>query len=247
LDVGCGCGFYLKGAEKFGLDCYGVEKDLEAVRFAKDFLGIEKIVNDIEQLNNLQNHFDIIHLRHVIEHISLPDNYLLKLNGLLKKDGILIIETPNSESWEHIPRLMPLEAMHRLKKTMPHCNALQRTAVSLTRPWRYVDPPRHLYGFNAYNLGLLLKKCNFQVKKTCKTMIGDKVYHPIPEKEKEDLRKAHKEAEIRLKKKSFFVYLTYQSIIKPLLDVFKLCIKFSKNGNNLSIYCQKINFSDHDW
>ena len=100
FDVGCGLGFLLsdipKTWEKYGSD---------ASKFAISF--IKKNYNEItiKELDlkkpppeNLRN-FDVVVCYHVIEHIEKPDLFFKHLSMMIKKNGILIVGTPNIGSF----------------------------------------------------------------------------------------------------------------------------------------------------
>lgn len=52
-----------------------------------------------EHLHAKENYYDIIISRELIEHVHNQHNYIQLCHRLLKKLGILIIETPNIHTW----------------------------------------------------------------------------------------------------------------------------------------------------
>jgi len=94
LDIGCGNGWFLESAmKKFKVS--GVEENLQLCQFVEERLKI-KVYNNFKNLK--KNSFDIITLFDVIEHVKNPIIFLKKINNLLKKNGIILIFTPNSDS-----------------------------------------------------------------------------------------------------------------------------------------------------
>lgn len=102
LDVGCGDGRYLKMMHKLGIpkSClYGVELDADQVNklnqdgFNGFFGRIEDVAKDLPNES-----FDLIVLLQVLEHVSDPRTMVSTLSNLLRKGGVLIIETPNTSS-----------------------------------------------------------------------------------------------------------------------------------------------------
>lgn len=95
LDVGCGLGFMLSGIddkhEKFGLEVSSF-----ACEHAKQYAEIYN--SPIETAPIEENSFDIIVSHHVIEHVDKPEEFLDKIKKVLKKDGVLILSTPDFES-----------------------------------------------------------------------------------------------------------------------------------------------------
>jgi len=240
LDIGCGCGYYLRGGEFYGLKCFGIERDKEAAYFAQNELGINVIGSNLLQLDLPKDSFDVIHFRQVIEHLPKPKRYIRKIYELLKKGGVLIVETPNSQSLEHIPRLLFLDTVKKLERDIPYLTKTERYIMALQRKWAYVDPPRHLYGFDVKNLRYLLETNGFLIKKVLKRIIGDKIYNPIVNGMKADIKKEKRAAEKRLQQKSYFKFFVYRYGILPLMAIIKAYIYLTKNGNDLIIYAQKV-------
>ena len=93
LDVGCGHGWLLSALnnkwKKFGIDIskYAAKN---ASKFGEIFVG------DIK--NYKENQFDVITALHVIEHHKKPEEFIKKIKNILKKNGILILETPDFDS-----------------------------------------------------------------------------------------------------------------------------------------------------
>ncbi|MEM2956112.1 MAG: class I SAM-dependent methyltransferase [Candidatus Pacearchaeota archaeon] len=93
LDVGCGSGRFLMAAPK-GLICLGIEiNPHEAIKCKKG--GLKVKVGNIENINLKKNSLDGILMSHVIEHLNNPIKILDKLKKSLKKDGKIVIITPN--------------------------------------------------------------------------------------------------------------------------------------------------------
>ncbi len=94
LDFGCGYGWLLKNLNNTKWKKYGIEINNDARKIAN-----KNKIECYKNLNNLRKeNFDIITLIHVIEHIKKPKNLLKKIINKIKKNGYLILETPDFDS-----------------------------------------------------------------------------------------------------------------------------------------------------
>tara|TARA_Y100000816_G_scaffold287329_1_gene269840 strand:- start:10 stop:759 length:750 start_codon:yes stop_codon:yes gene_type:complete len=93
LDIGCGHGWLLSGLnnkwKKFGLDISHYASK-NAQKYGEIFVG--------ELKNYKQRNFDVITALHFIEHHPKPENFIIQVKKILKKNGILILETPDFDS-----------------------------------------------------------------------------------------------------------------------------------------------------
>jgi 2-polyprenyl-3-methyl-5-hydroxy-6-metoxy-1,4-benzoquinol methylase len=98
IDVGCGLGYLLSALppswEKYGFDISGFARSFVKANFPDirlvDDLGLDRLPPA-----HHRGMYDVVVCYHVIEHIAEPDSFLKHLSALLKKDGTLIIGTPN--------------------------------------------------------------------------------------------------------------------------------------------------------
>lgn len=99
LDIGCGAGDTLMLLKKLGWETFGIDIDATAVAIAKK-RGVDHVrVGFYQDISSYpDNYFDAIRLYHVIEHLDDPMRCLLFIKRKLKKEGQLIIGTPNVES-----------------------------------------------------------------------------------------------------------------------------------------------------
>lgn len=93
LDFGCGYGWLLKNLNKKYWDKFGIEINKNAREVAK-----KNGIKTSKFINNFKKKLDVAMLIHVIEHLSNPVNILKKIVKLIKKNGYLIIETPDFDS-----------------------------------------------------------------------------------------------------------------------------------------------------
>ena len=97
LDVGCGAGMFLNQAKAKGWSVTGVEPSRKPSFFAKS-RGFSIYNSIIEKAKIKPKSFDAITLFQLVEHLENPINVLKKLRSLLKKDGLLMLTTPNRNS-----------------------------------------------------------------------------------------------------------------------------------------------------
>ncbi len=99
LDIGSGDGSKLNNfiENKMADNYYAIEPSAPHEEELKA-KGIEFVSNDVDSDwdKKYPNHFDIIIMRHVLEHCLDPVQVLQKLKNVLTKDGILYIAVPNA-------------------------------------------------------------------------------------------------------------------------------------------------------
>jgi 2-polyprenyl-3-methyl-5-hydroxy-6-metoxy-1,4-benzoquinol methylase len=93
LDFGCGWGGFLKRTTK-AKSLTGVELRKECIFYIKK--NFKKIVVS-DNLNNLNEKYDIITMFHVLEHIPYQIETLKELKKKLTKNGKIIIEVPSAD------------------------------------------------------------------------------------------------------------------------------------------------------
>lgn len=97
LDVGCGSGLSLLEATALGAQAYGVEADPNVQRIATK-LGLHIYIGSLHDSPFPDVCFDLIVLNQVIEHIPEPDAALIRLKGMLKPGGRIVLVFPNRRS-----------------------------------------------------------------------------------------------------------------------------------------------------
>lgn len=117
LDVGAGTGDFLAKAKNKGWEVHGVEVNEIAREKAKE-KGL-MLKTDLEAFSG--QHFDVITLWHVLEHLHGLEAQIKKLNMLLSKNGTLVVAVPNFRSYD---------------------------AKHYGKFWAAYDTPRHLWHFS---------------------------------------------------------------------------------------------------
>ncbi len=137
LDVGCGAGVLLKRMQDMGWEARGQEIDPKAVSAAQA-RGVRVDLGTLHEQKYPGDHFDAVHTAHVIEHVHDPAALLRESYRILKPGGILVVLTPNVESFGH---------------------------AHFGKAWLNLDPPRHLVLFSRKTLRKLAEREGFHVQR----------------------------------------------------------------------------------
>jgi len=134
LDIGCFTADFIEILSQYGCDVYGLELQKEAVEIANQRLPGRVFAADI--YNNVfpEKTFDIISMTGLIEHVLEPVKLLERCFEKLKPGGIMIIQTPDSDSL---------------------------LASVMGKYWPPVAPIEHIYLFSNRGLKMILKACGF--------------------------------------------------------------------------------------
>lgn len=99
LDIGCGSGENLVAFKNTNpkIECYGIEPSIKSQKKLIN-KGVKIISDDVDSDwdSDCENKFDIIIMRHVLEHFLDPLEVLKKVYNALNKNGILYIAVPNN-------------------------------------------------------------------------------------------------------------------------------------------------------
>lgn len=134
LEIGCGEGHFLSVAKSKGWQAMGVEKSPYAVKICEQF-GINALCQDFLQMDLKNGYYDAIVALEVLEHLTMPREYIKKANLILRKGGVFILTTPNFNSI---------------------------TRYFLDKRWRLINK-EHLIYFTPGTLKSALKNFNFKI------------------------------------------------------------------------------------
>jgi 2-polyprenyl-3-methyl-5-hydroxy-6-metoxy-1,4-benzoquinol methylase len=98
LDIGCGEGFFLFNAAKAGYTTKGIEISQDAAEYAGREFGLDVEAKPFEELQFPDNHFDVVTLWQVLEHVPYPLIVLKEVHRILKPEGLLATSTPDIDS-----------------------------------------------------------------------------------------------------------------------------------------------------
>ncbi len=138
LDIGCGGGAQLDNLKELlpGSETHGIDINQDAVRRARES-GHQVYHGRFEEVDVPKGYFDVVLSVHVIEHVERPDLFVQKSLDLLSPNGILLIETPNTDSLDH-----------KLLKE---------------RHWGGYHAPRHWYLFNIDTFRYLSQRLDAEI------------------------------------------------------------------------------------
>ena len=94
LDIGCSLGYTLEAALGLGLDPIGVEVDARAVERCRQ-MGFLVEQTSMSQLPFDDNQFQIVTMKHVLEHTPEPRTVLQEVHRVLRPGGGLFIAVPH--------------------------------------------------------------------------------------------------------------------------------------------------------
>jgi 2-polyprenyl-3-methyl-5-hydroxy-6-metoxy-1,4-benzoquinol methylase len=97
LDIGCAQGFFLFSASQAGYTTKGIEISQDAAEYARREFGLDIEVKPFEELRFAENHFDVVTLWQVLEHVPYPLTILQEVHRILKPGGLLAVSTPDIE------------------------------------------------------------------------------------------------------------------------------------------------------
>ncbi len=94
LDVGCSFGGFVETAQEFGFESYGVELSEYSSKYAVS-KGLNVFNGTLIQAGYRSDYFHIITMVELIEHLTDPMSYLKEAHRILKKGGVLLVQTAN--------------------------------------------------------------------------------------------------------------------------------------------------------
>ena len=99
LDIGCATGALLVHLRRFGWNVTGVEIS-PASAYAREQHKLHVYDIPLEEIKFPENHFDVVHASHLIEHLNDPCGFLAETRRVLKLNGNLFLTTPNISGFQ---------------------------------------------------------------------------------------------------------------------------------------------------
>ena len=136
MDIGCGSAGLLYLARREGWQVRGMELSAKAAQDIAEDQGIDPILANFLEYDNPDNDkYDVVVLRHVLEH--LPDSLLAmnQIGALLKGNGLALLEFPNTNSMSYkAKRFFKNRGMRNKKFSVDwrpgHCNEFCRESFT---------------------------------------------------------------------------------------------------------------------
>lgn len=104
LDIGCGGGLFLSLLKQEGAQTVGIELSDSRAHYAATKHNLEIHKRPVESAfwqKGYKEYFDAVTLWDVIEHVNYPLQTLQSGTNILKKGGLLLIDTPCRDSFYH--------------------------------------------------------------------------------------------------------------------------------------------------
>lgn len=143
LDIGCNTGefcYLLKYI--YHANPKGIDLNYDAVKIAEiKYSDISFYFKNLYELKEKEK-YDAVTMIEIIEHLSEPEKALIKIRGMLKVNGRLIISTPNK--WAYLHKF----AYWVLGK-------------------KFLYDPTHVQEFSPRSIEHLLKDAGFEIEKVC--------------------------------------------------------------------------------
>jgi SAM-dependent methyltransferase len=136
LDVGSSYGFFLAIAAERGWSAAGIELSAADAEHARREYNLEIFIGRLEDSPYPPGSFDVVAIRHVLEHVPDPTALLAQARYQLKEGGLLLVAVPNIRS---LPALL------------------------YGADWWWIDPPTHLFCFDRQSLTRCLRLGGFDV------------------------------------------------------------------------------------
>lgn len=222
LDVGCASGSFVYVCKLAKLSPRGIDLDKDSIKFGQKE-GLDLRHGRLEEMGFKKNSFDAINLGDIIEHVKYPESFLKECFRILKKNGIIIISTPNTNS------LFP-----KMTKCVYEKFGLM---------WSHPTPPYHLFDFSDKNLILLLKKNGLKIERITyfKISLSYSVYHTGYFSElRENMDGISRKDILKGLIKSLSFKIFEQVVVTFIYGILFITDRlFEKKGDQMIIYCVK--------
>ncbi len=117
LDVGCGIGYgsHILSTHTDAKEIVAIDKEKEAIKYAKQYYRDEKIVymrGDCLRLKLQSNYYDLVAAFEILEHIKHDCLFVKRLRDVLNEHGLLIISSPDQDKMPFNKNRFPFHIRH---------------------------------------------------------------------------------------------------------------------------------------
>lgn len=99
LDIGCSFGYVIEAGRRLGLESAGCDISEYAVSVCNE-RGYRAKVANLEQLPFETGEFDIVVMKHVLEHTPQPRQALQEVTRVLRPGGVVMVAVPDLGYWK---------------------------------------------------------------------------------------------------------------------------------------------------
>lgn len=131
LDIGCGRGTLVNLARAGGVEAYGIERHFPGAPFSPNVF-----YHDLTECKFPDNHFQVVVLWHVLEHLPSPITTLQEIFRILRPGGWLSVAVPNFGGVQ---------------------------AQASGKHWFHLDLPRHFWQFDLPTLENMVTGAGFTI------------------------------------------------------------------------------------
>ena len=171
LDVGCGTGIGITfPIASLGYNILGIDIDSSSIKEANKiniYSNASFASGFIEDKTDLQE-ADIIICSEVLEHVPDPFKFLLSLKNYLKKEGMIILTTPNGYGWFELEKFVyekfGLKILFKLVSRLIRVRKIIHTKQFLPLT-TLNEKDKHLQRFTYKRLKLLFNQANLKIVK----------------------------------------------------------------------------------
>jgi len=160
LDVGCGRGELVYTAKKMGWEAIGTDISEAFIRYAKERFHIDARAGNLEEMGFPVESFDAVSLVSVLQCSHYPKFLLWEINKIMKKGGVLFVETTNYDGLLYIlgDLFYRIMGQNRTTRLSP------------------LSPGYEVYGFSSHSLKEILLRTGFEILdiKTSGSIAGGK-------------------------------------------------------------------------
>lgn len=134
LDVGCGLGGFLRFLrDETGAEVRGVDFDPACAAFAREIHDVRVDTGDLDEQRYPDDHFDVVTIRHCLEHVADPAAQLAEIRRITRPGGHVHVEVPTAGLLARLFR----------------------------GRWAFLQPPTHFYHLRESTLRTLLENAGF--------------------------------------------------------------------------------------